>query len=550
MVGNLKEKNYILVSSRPSILEGPNLICFLHLVGEINSVIYPVDGGMEDWLYAEGWDSKFLTENCQGYKELFSYLKIKATHSFPSTQHSHQVPDHPRLRNRPRKMIQNPHSSGRRQLSEVTHGNRAIVFLVETSDAKKPSTDSLGGTENILHPNSLQNGHIPRNVRLTLSAIDLLQPYTCFQSFHFNSHDNENYLNTQWYVGGGFEVSETFLALHSFSRAPVLQTTQDFTQYLRFIANDAALEKALEKTGDISQLGESKMKIVSSVMKGSTRWTFENLNNLSASTVSSDAELLKPAKLFHGKISLQQHFFPLIKSFLSANTSMKERKFSFWLIAWSKVDIDFGRVGQGYPSHLPPQSHYSNIRTNSEWNCSYVGKENARTCQGRKYWPSDFIEIEVDLIEAKVRVKKEVLDCAWWEYHSNKHSGQSLSFVLPDEWKPQDPKLNSSLNNSNNTNQKNSYRETLPTNSIESISQSSLSSIGKNNSSSFIPYHIFHLSEESSFFTVEKIYLLISLLLTIIIAAGVLIANHLRRNRIYNALVSNRYLSLPTGFQR
>lgn len=30
------------------------------VVGRMNSLVYPVEGGMEDWLYAAGWNKEFL----------------------------------------------------------------------------------------------------------------------------------------------------------------------------------------------------------------------------------------------------------------------------------------------------------------------------------------------------------------------------------------------------------------------------------------------------------------------------------------------------------
>ena len=39
----------------------------------------------------------------------------------------------------------------------------------------------------------------------------------------------------------------------------------------------------------------------------------------------------------------------------------------YWLVAWAMVDQQYGDVGQGEPRHLPPQSHVSNVRTNSSW---------------------------------------------------------------------------------------------------------------------------------------------------------------------------------------
>ena len=63
--------------------------------------MYPVEGGMEDWLYAAGWDKTEL-KRCQGDS----------------------------------KSVENV-------------DNRAIVFLVETSDRKKPHDDSLGGPHKV-----------------------------------------------------------------------------------------------------------------------------------------------------------------------------------------------------------------------------------------------------------------------------------------------------------------------------------------------------------------------------------------------------------------
>jgi hypothetical protein len=76
-------------------------------VGRVNTLIYPVEGGMEDWLYAAGWDKGPLRK-CTGDTEADSAA----------------VP------------------------ADVAE-NRAVVFLVETSDRKKPLESTLGGTEQV-----------------------------------------------------------------------------------------------------------------------------------------------------------------------------------------------------------------------------------------------------------------------------------------------------------------------------------------------------------------------------------------------------------------
>ena len=62
-------------------------------------------------------------------------------------------------------------------------GNRAIVFLVETSDSKAPDAAALGGGRKPLEKGAAPtatSGHVARNARLALAAVDVAQPYVCF----------------------------------------------------------------------------------------------------------------------------------------------------------------------------------------------------------------------------------------------------------------------------------------------------------------------------------------------------------------------------------
>ena len=54
---------------------------------------------------------------------------------------------------------------------------RALTVLVETSDAKKPPTSTLGSTSGVYSPGGSGDGHVPRNMRLALAVIDLVQPF-------------------------------------------------------------------------------------------------------------------------------------------------------------------------------------------------------------------------------------------------------------------------------------------------------------------------------------------------------------------------------------
>ena len=161
----------------------------------MNSLVYPVHGGMEDWVYASGWDQKGLRTDCKGL------------------------------------------TPGQR-----TAQSQAAVFLVETSDEKSPKSAELGCEAGVLSNNLLSvpllplikkgiskgiepiqekrepqcNGHVQRNIRLSLSAIDLAQPYVCFSDLSVESTSGGSHkLSASWYVGGGHSVNATWLSLHA-----------------------------------------------------------------------------------------------------------------------------------------------------------------------------------------------------------------------------------------------------------------------------------------------------------------------------------------------
>lgn len=90
-------------------------------VGKMNSIVYPVDGGMEDWVYASGWDTHGSQNHlCDG----FSYY-------------------HPGVRETKHPDIDVVFTNIKDPRVQAT-GNRAVVFLVETSDMKKPTTTAWG----------------------------------------------------------------------------------------------------------------------------------------------------------------------------------------------------------------------------------------------------------------------------------------------------------------------------------------------------------------------------------------------------------------------
>lgn len=104
--------------------------------GTMNDQVYPVYGGMEDWGYAASFDPQ-------------NAVRCRPT--------SHGGYD-----------------AGRAAPSNASA--RALVFLVEAGP-KHPRASTLGAEGDTLRPGAPGDGHVPRNIRLALAAIDFLQPH-------------------------------------------------------------------------------------------------------------------------------------------------------------------------------------------------------------------------------------------------------------------------------------------------------------------------------------------------------------------------------------
>lgn len=106
--------------------------------GTMNDKVYYVRGGMEDWAFAGSWDTKHV---------------VQCT----------------------------PTTYGGYESKQTTYNNstlRAFNMLVETSDPKTPNRDDLGmRTSPLVSSNGGENGHIARNIRLALLAMDIVEPY-------------------------------------------------------------------------------------------------------------------------------------------------------------------------------------------------------------------------------------------------------------------------------------------------------------------------------------------------------------------------------------
>jgi len=266
-------------------------------VGTMNREVYPVRGGMEDWAYAASWDTDKVIR-CQptqyGGYPLESTMYTNSTH-------------------------------------------RTFNMLVEASQSKTPLKNQLGYSQHYLAGfDRKTNGHIARNVRLSLLAIELVQPYLQFQTandvpitklqqYKMIIPPSLSSVNIVWSVGGAFTVDSTRL-IHSLkdNLDPNFKPTSTHTD-------------KLQRT---------------ETLVGTTRWG-NRIETIFNATV--DTSTLTTGQELH-----------------------------IW--AGASVDSNWKMTpASNYAPHELPQSHIVNARTNPDWRF----ENNGKVIQGKLEWFSD-----------------------------------------------------------------------------------------------------------------------------------------------------------------
>ncbi|KAL3782399.1 hypothetical protein HJC23_005447 [Cyclotella cryptica] len=150
--------------------------------GTMNDKVYYVRGGMEDWAFAGSWD--------------------------------------------PERVVQcSPTTYGGYPSEKTQYNNstlRAFNMLIETSDIKGPPREQLGKrNQPLISSNGEDNGHIARNIRLALLAVDTVEPYVSIKGvggLHFDD-DVVPAMNQRKYNGGSFfETTKMIWVPESVSR--------------------------------------------------------------------------------------------------------------------------------------------------------------------------------------------------------------------------------------------------------------------------------------------------------------------------------------------
>lgn len=306
-------------------------------VGTMNDKVYYVRGGMEDWAYAGSWDPDRVIE-CA-----------------PKTYDPY--PAHKTVYNNSTLRVYN--------------------ILVEASHQKIPSQSKLGTSENVLDMNTNGNGHISRNIRLSLSAHDLVEPYVAIVGVNDLALSDDiipltnrscNTIKTvmipknvprveiEFTVGGALTINQTQLWFAKSSDVP--DGTMDCLMQPSLEAIQAAFTLA-EPIGDATGTG----------------FLSETGSQPHPSVTKTDTE---------------PSLGPLFRASLSLPKMGKGD--SITVIASARVDQGWTTLPTAsFGPNVPPQAHIVNARTNPDWNHESEGK----FVKGRLDWFSIPIKIVV-----------------------------------------------------------------------------------------------------------------------------------------------------------
>lgn len=301
--------------------------------GKINDLLYAVNGGMEDWAYAASWDSSLVkpcTPSTYG-----GYKKTKTVYS-----------------------------------SSVL---RSFNMLVETSSEKSPNTASLGTDNSILNPESVENGHVPRNIRIALLMIETVEPYArflsvgdvtlphdivptvnslCIPNYHFD-FKRKSSISVRWTVGGAFEINKTFLV---YGPERILSRL--------FNCSSQPTEKTLQAflADNTDQLKFTKSQ------QGKTRWHAQGPTPIGSSSFSK----------------------VVFSTFLDLSKYATGEE--LMCVALALVDQSWSqKPANSVPASINSQSHLVKMRTDPTWQYQNAG----RVVQGRLTWFSVPLTIKV-----------------------------------------------------------------------------------------------------------------------------------------------------------
>jgi hypothetical protein len=283
----------------------------------MNDLVYPVNGGMEDWAYAGSWDPNRVVA-CD-----------------PITYDGYPA--------------------SRTKYDNATL--RVFNMLVETSDDKEP-TSNLGTSLDIMNISPVGNGHVARNIRLALMALELVEPYVVIRTVQDldlsedlvpleESTQNcprpkevavsRTSIDIDWTVGGALHVDESAL----------------------FFGKWGTFDKSLLDCETYPEWSPLETKLTPATAQSVTSGDTEFGGSTAARV---------PPTVFSAAIDL---------------TKYKEGD-RIAVVAVARVDQHWADRVDAQPP-LGPQSHIVNARTNQSW---HFQKPDGKVIQGRLTWVS------------------------------------------------------------------------------------------------------------------------------------------------------------------
>ncbi|CAB9498921.1 Zinc carboxypeptidase [Seminavis robusta] len=296
--------------------------------GTMNDLVYYVRGGFEDWAYAGSWDPDRVIA-CQ------------------------------------------PTTHGGYDAAKTKYDNstlRVFNMLVETSNRKIPPASTLGTSKDVFNNKTAGNGHVSRNIRLSLMASDVVQPYVAMvgvneltltddvvpmvQDEGRSCQDTKavmvpgnNNVTYRWTVGGAFDIDSTELWYAKWDDVPA--------DVLDCVQNTPSRENLEQHFTKATLLGPS-----------SGTGFFSHQGPVPAPQ-GKKKEALGP--VFSGTMD--------VSSFHTHDKLV--------VLATARVDQNWQTMPADYAPKLPPQSHIVNARTNPDWHHQLP---DGKVIQGRLDW--------------------------------------------------------------------------------------------------------------------------------------------------------------------
>eukprot|EP00934_Nitzschia_sp_Nitz4_P005610 Nitzschia sp. Nitz4//scaffold51_size120721//27077//29260//NITZ4_003719-RA/size120721-processed-gene-0.113-mRNA-1//1//CDS//3329553838//5600//frame0 len=317
--------------------------------GTMNELVYYVNGGMEDWAYAGSWDPDRVVP-CE-----------------PNTFDGYPA-------------------------EKTTYGDstlRAFNMLIETSNLKTPPKNQLGTTYEVMEERTPQNGHISRNIRLSLLAAELVEPYvsilsvnhavlqddmvpflerndrTCVRHKTVSVAKDATSVEVRFTVGGALSIDQVDVWIAPWKSIP--------TDQLDCISQPTGTEGFVQGT-------------IESASTGAGRYSLSG----SQPPVPKDLIHSTNGPVFQARLEIPEGLDVLDE---------------IVVLASARVDQSWKESPDNVKPDMDPQSHIVNARTNPDWHHESAGKH----VVGRLDWFSSPLTLVVGDYKEAVGLGNEEL---------------------------------------------------------------------------------------------------------------------------------------------